>query len=88
MRTKPGACVTIKDDRTGYQYPESMFKCGKDEMYLESNYAQRPGSALHILVSNREPGVGHWDFPAVITWRKLLCGFRSSWSFGLGIKNV
>jgi hypothetical protein len=86
LHIKQGCPVTIEDNRTGYQYPASMYKCGKGGMYLESNYAPRPGSTLHILTDNRERGAGPRAFPAVIKWRKLLCGFGSSWSYGLGIK--
>jgi hypothetical protein len=88
LRIEQGSPVTVKDDQTGYRYPASMYKCGKGEMYLESNYAQRPGSTLHILLENRERDAGSCACPAVIQWRKLLCGFGSSWSYGLGIKYV
>jgi len=86
LRVEQGSSVTVKDDRTGYQYPASMYKSGKGEMYIESNYAQRPGSTLHIFFNNRILGAGPCACPAVIQWRKLLCGFGSSWSYGLGIK--
>lgn len=86
MHMKPGSPVTIEDDRTGYQYPASMHKCGNGGMYLESNYAPRPGSKLHILSETRERCAGPCARPAVIQWRKLLCGLGSSWSYSLGIK--
>jgi len=88
LRIKRGSPVTIKDDRTGYQYPASMYKCSRGGMYLKSNYAPRPGSTFHILTDNRELGAGPRACPAVIQWRKLLCGYGSSWSYGLGIKYV
>ncbi len=88
MQMKPGSPVTIKDDRTGYQYPASMYECSKGGMYLESNYAPRPGSRFHILADNRERGAGPHASPAVIQWRKLLCGLGSPWSYGLGIQYV
>jgi len=88
VRIEPGSPVTIKDGRTGYQYPASMHKSCRDGMYLESNYAPRPGSTFHILFDNRERGAGPRACPAVIQWRKLLCGVGSAWSYGLGIKYV
>lgn len=88
MCIKQGSPVTIKDDRTGYQYPASMHKGCRDGMYLESNYAPRPGSTFHILFGGRERGAGPCACPAVIQWRRLLCGVGSSWSYGLGIKYV
>lgn len=88
MRVKQGYPVTIIDDRTGYQYPASMHKCAKGGMYLEANYAPRPGSTFQILFDNRRMGAGSCTCPAVIQWRKLLPGFGSSWSYGLGIKYV
>jgi hypothetical protein len=87
-RTRHGSPVIVKDDRTGYQYPASLCECGEGEMYLESNYAQRPGSALHILSDNRELGAGPWICPAVIHGRSLLPGVGSFWSYGLRIKYV
>jgi hypothetical protein len=80
--------VTIKDDRTGYQYGASMQKCGKRGMYLESNYAPRPGSTMHILFNNRNLGPVPCARPAVIQWRKLMGGFGSSWVYRLGIRYV
>jgi hypothetical protein len=88
MRVKQGSLVIIKDDRSGYQYPASMHECGKGGLYLEANYAPRPGSTFKILFGNRELGAGPCACPAVIQWRKLLYGVGSSWSYGLGIKYV
>jgi hypothetical protein len=87
-RTRRGSPVTIKDDRTGYQYPAAMHKCSRGRMYLESNYAPRPGSTLHILFADRERGTGSCACPAMIRWRRLLCGVGSSWLYGLGIKYI
>jgi hypothetical protein len=80
--------VTIKDDRTGYQYAASMQKCGNRGMYLESNYAPRPGSTMHILPNNRNLGTAPSARPAVIQWRELMGGSGSSWVYRLGIKYV
>lgn len=88
LRIDQGSPVTVKDDRTGYRYPAFLYKCGKKEMYLETNYAQRPGSTLQILLENRGLDARPCAFPAVIEWRKMLCGFDSLWSYGLGIKSV
>jgi hypothetical protein len=88
LRIEQGSPVTVKDDRTGYRYPAFLYKRCKKEMYLESNYAQRPGSTLQILLENRGLGAKPCAFPAVIEWRKMLCGFGSLWSYGLGIKSV
>ena len=88
MRIKQGSPITIKDDRTGYQYPAAMHKCSRGGMYLESNYAPRPGSTFHILFDNRERDTGTRACPAVVQWRRLLCEVGSSWSYGLGVKYV
>jgi hypothetical protein len=88
MRIKQGSPVTIKDDRTGYQYPAAMHKCSRGRIYLESNYAPRPGSTLHLLFANRERGTGSCACPAMIQWRRLLRGVGSSWLYGLGIKYI
>jgi hypothetical protein len=83
-----GSLVTIKDDRTGYQYPASMHKDSREGMFLEANYAPRPGSTFHILFDNREGVPGPCVCTAVIRWRRLLCRLGSTWSYGLGIKYV
>jgi hypothetical protein len=85
---RQGSIVIIKDDRTGYRYPASMFKCGKSGMYLESNYAPRPGKTLHILFDGRKRGDGACTYPVVIQWRKLLYGYGPFWSYGLGLEQV
>jgi len=87
-RTRRGSPVTIKDDRTGYQYPASMHKDCRKGMYLESNYAPRPGSTFKILFDDRERGHGTRACPAVVQWRRLLCGVGSAWAYGIGIKYV
>jgi hypothetical protein len=88
LSSKQGSPVIIKDDLTGYQYAASMHKCGKAGLYLESNYAPRPGSILNIFLENRELGGGPYACPAVIKWRKLLCWPGLPWSYGLGLKYV
>jgi hypothetical protein len=88
MRTQHGSRVTIKDGRTGYQYPASMYKCGKSRMYIESNYAPRPGSIFQVILENRELNAEAFAFPAVIQWRKVLCRLGSPYSYSLGIKYV
>jgi hypothetical protein len=75
--SQPGSPVTLKDDRTGFQYPASMYECGQGGVYLESNFAPRPGSTLHILFDNPVSGNGSRHCPAVIQWRKLLCRIGS-----------
>ncbi len=82
------SAVTIEDDRTGYRYPASMHKYSKGGLYLESNYAPRPGSTLNILFDRRVIVAGPWACQAVIQWRRLLCRFGSSWGYALGIKFI
>jgi hypothetical protein len=85
---KPGSPVTIRDDRTGYQYPGRMHSCGKrGGVYLESNYAPRPGSTMHIRYDTPEPaGAGKGGCRGVIRWRRSLLSLSSAWSYGLGIQ--
>jgi hypothetical protein len=83
-----GRLVTIKDDRTGYQYPAAMHKDCREGMFIEANYAPRPGSTFHILFDNREGGSRPSPCAAVVRWRKPLCRIDSTWSYGLGIKLV
>jgi hypothetical protein len=86
--TPNGRPVTIKDDRTGYQYPAAMHKDRREGVFLEANYAPRPGSTFHILFDDREGGSGPCACAAVIRWRKPLCRIGSTWSYGLGVKYI
>ena len=84
-----GRLVTIEDDRTGYQYPASMHKGSREGVYLEANYAPRPGSTFHIVFGSiGEHGFASCACAAVIRWRKPLCRIGATWSYGLGIKYV
>jgi hypothetical protein len=83
-----GSPVTIKDDRSGFQYPASMHTDSRKGVFLEANYAPRPGSTLHILFDNREGGSGACVCAAVIRWRRMLSRLGSTYSYGLGIKYV
>jgi len=86
-RHPQGSLVTIHDDRTGYQYPASIHTCARGGgVYLESNYAPRPGSALHIHFNIADPGAGKDACGAVVRWRRSLLRSDSSWSYGLGIQ--
>jgi hypothetical protein len=80
------AAVTIEDDRTGYRYPAIMRACHAGGICLESRYAPRPGSKLHVLF---HPGAHRAEAcacAAVIVSRRLLRGLGSGWSYGLGIE--
>lgn len=73
--------VIIEDDSTGYRYP-ALLRAGKGcELYLESNYALRPGSTLHLQFP-----APLTDRRAVIRWRKRVRRSDSSWSYALGIR--
>jgi hypothetical protein len=80
--------VIIKDDRSGFQYPASMSKCGNGGMVVEANYAPNPGSTFHIFSDDQELSIGQCGCQAVIQWRQLLCKSDSSWCYRLGIKYI
>jgi hypothetical protein len=84
---KPGSPVTIRDGRTGYQYPGRVHSCSKGGgVYLESNYAPRLGSTMHIHYDTPEPGAWQDDCRGVIRWRRSLLSLGSAWAYGLGIQ--
>jgi len=88
MNTKQCFAVTIKDDRSGYQYQASLYECDNGEMYLEANFAPQPGSTLSIFLDDQKIGAVPRAYHAVIEWRKLLCVSDSPWSYCLGIKYI
>ncbi len=73
--------VMVEDGSTGYRYP-ALLRAGKGcELYLESNYAQRPGATLHLQFP-----ATLIDCRAVVRWRKRVRRSDSSWSYALGIR--
>jgi hypothetical protein len=79
--------VTIRDDRTGYRYPAFLCLCAAREMFLEANYAPRPGSTVLILGAGPTGGPAG-AMRARVQWRVLLRAEDSAWSFGLGIEST
>lgn len=56
-------------------------------MYLEANYAPRPGSTVLILGAGLTGGPAG-AMRARVQWRVLLQTVDSAWSFGLGIEST
>lgn len=88
MAIEQGFPVIIKDDLTGYEFPATMYECGKDAMFLNANYAPQPGSKFHIIFDHQEPDAESSTRPAIIKCRKLICESDSPWSYSLGIKYI
>jgi len=88
MSTRQGSPVIIEDDRTGYHYPASLHTQGETcGMYLESNYAPRPGSTLRFHFTPESLPLS-CPCRAVIQWRKRLHRSDTSWSYALGIQSA
>lgn len=85
-RIKHKTPITLKDKRSGYQYPGTLQNYSKSGLYFESTYAQRPGRKI-CITSDKLPFTaksnGHH---AEVIWRKYLGRQHSPHTFGIGAK--
>ena len=78
--------VTLEDVRTRYRYGGLMANYSESGMYLESDYAPRPGRKLHIEV-DRLPNISKPQTDeAEVKWRRPLTRNPSPFAFGIGVK--
>ncbi len=78
--------VTVEDHRTGYRYDGTMFNYSKNGMYLESDYAPRPGRKIHIKVNKLPGSSSPRNYLAEIKWRRPIKIKASDFSYGIGVK--
>ena len=80
------APVSVEDNRTGYRYDGTMFNYSKSGMYLQSDYAPRPGRKIRINV-NKLPSISSpRNYVAEVRWRRPLSRKSSPWAYGTGVK--
>ena len=78
--------VTVEDNRTGYRYDGTMSNYSKSGMYLESDYAPRPGRKIHIKINKLSNVSSPRNYFAEVRWRRPLSRGSSTWAYGTGVK--
>ena len=78
--------VMIEDFRTGFYYNGTICNYSTGGVYLETDYAPRPGRRIHLKVDG-----AHHIFPAAaylaeIRWRQPLDSRSSDYLYGIGTK--
>jgi hypothetical protein len=80
------APVMLEDFRTGFYYDGIMYNYSADGIYLESDYAPRPGRKIRLKVDGLPDISAPQVYVAEIRWRCPLSENSSSYSYGVGVK--
>lgn len=78
--------VTVEDFRTGFYYNGTIYNYSNEGLYLESDYAPRPGRQVQLKVNGAPDIFKPEPYRAVIRWRRPLYENYSAYSFGVGMK--
>jgi hypothetical protein len=78
--------VTLEDFRTGFYYNGKIYNYSNDGLYLESDYAPRPGRQIRLKVNGSRDTFKPESYLAVIRWRRYLNNGSSHYSFGIGMQ--
>ena len=78
--------VMLEDFRTGFYYKGIIYNYSADGVYLESDYAPRPGRRIQLKVNGARDIFLTDHYLAEIRWRQPLSDETSDHSFGIGMK--
>ena len=78
--------VMLEDFRTGFYYNGVIYNYSADGVYLESDYAPRPGRKIRIKVDGSQDIFTTELFLAEIRWRRPLFDDTSGYQYGVGLK--
>ena len=78
--------VMLEDFRTGFYFNGKIYNYGADGVYLESDYAPRPGRKVHIKINGAHDIFTAGIYLAEIRWRRPLVADTSAYSYGIGMK--
>ena len=76
----------LEDFRTGFYYNGIIYNYSNEGVYLESDYAPRPGRRIRFKVNGSHDIFNSDSYLAVIRWRRQLFDDSSDYSFGIGLK--
>jgi hypothetical protein len=78
--------VMIEDFRSGFYYKGIIYNYSADGVYLESDYAPRPGRRIRLKVKGARDIFTDDLYLAEIKWRRTLAEKASTYSFGVGMQ--
>jgi len=78
--------VMIEDFRTGFYYDAIIYNYSADGVYLESDYAPRPGRKLRLNIKETPEIFPVHTYLAEVRWRRSLSEHRAEHLFGSGLK--
>lgn len=78
--------VMLEDFRTGFCYDGIICNYCADGVYLESDYALRPGRKLRLKVDGALDIFAAQTYLAEVRWRRSLTGNKSHYPYGSGLK--
>ena len=78
--------VMLEDFRTGFYYKGVIYNYSADGVYLESDYAPRPGRRIQLKVNGARDIFLTDHYLAEIRWRQPLSDETSDFSYGIGMK--
>jgi len=80
------ALVMLEDCRTGFYYIGIIYNYSADGVYLESDYAPRPGRRFHLKVNAAHDIFTSEPYLAETRWRRPLSDQTSDYSYGIGMR--
>ena len=86
QRFKLQAAVMLEDFRSGFYYHGIIYNHSADGVYLESDYAPRPGRRIRLKVSAARDIFKDDLYLAEIKWRRPIAEKASPYSFGVGMQ--
>ena len=86
QRFEVEAEVMLEDFQTGFYYDGIICNYSADGVYLNSDYAPRPGRKLLLKVNAARHIFAPEPYLAEIRWRRPLSGTTARYSYGLGLK--
>ena len=86
QRFEVKAPVMLEDFRTGFYYKGIIYNYSAHGVYLESDYAPRPGRKIRLKVNGARDIFASELYLAEIRWRRPLSDETSDYDFGIGMQ--
>ena len=78
--------VILEDFRTGFYYNGTIYNYSTEGVYLESDYAPRPGRQIRLKVNQAHQIFNNDPYLAVIRWRRSLYEDSAEYFYGIGVQ--
>ena len=86
QRFKVQTAVMLEDFRSGFYYNGIIYNHSADGVYLEADYAPRPGRRIRLKVNGARDIFTDDLYLAEIKWRRPTAEKASTYSFGVGMR--